>query len=267
MHSLRTDARITVLLALWVFTLASVAFCQEPVNSTHPDGKKDGSLKLADTTRILKRQGTASGVGANKVRTDWSGQESHSSTPRTYGEPGKNIVESASQSSGESHKSQGSSVETNIASSDRSILNLNNSVDKDNNGIPDGWNSNTTAAIQFARIVDGSHQLTITCQDKPVYILKYFEVNAGTEYEIFLTYSGQESDLTVKEFSANNQPIVDGIQQTLLARATGEQFAMKFRTSNETRRMFFKIEVSSTGTLLLHKLVFQPVEILRRDGQ
>jgi len=267
MHILRTIPRMTVVLALCVFTLSSVAFSQEQVNSLHLEGKKDGSLKLADTTRILKRQGTTGSASANTVRIDRNGQKLQLSAPRVYGGSGKHIVESASQSSGESHRSDGVSVETNKRSSDRSILNLNNSVDKDNNGMPDGWNSNTPTAIQFESIADGSHELTITCQDEPVYILKYLEVNGGTEYEVFLTYSGQESDLTVEEFSANNQPIVGGIQQTLLARAKGEQFAMKFWTTSETQRMFFKIEVSSTGTLVLHKLLFQPVEILRRDGQ
>jgi hypothetical protein len=256
-----------VVLALCVLTLSSVAFSQKQVDSLHPEGKKDNTLKLTDTTRTLKRQGTASSVSTNKVRINSNSQKPQVAAPDINDIGEKNIVKNISYSSSDSHGSEDVPIKTNWINHDSTILELNNFADTNNDNVPDGWNSNTPTAVQFAMIADRSHQLAITCQDAPVYILKYFEVNAGTEYEIFLTYSGQESDLTVEEFSANNQPIVGGIQQTLLTRAMGKQFTMKFRTRNETRRMFFKIEVSSTGTFVLHKLLFQPVEILRRDGQ
>ncbi len=256
---------MTVVLALCVFTLSSVAFSQEQVNSLHPEGKKDGSLKLADTTRILKRQGTTGGASSNTARIDSKGEKLQLFGQHVNGDSGKNIVESASQSSGESHGSDGVFVETNRTISQLSILNLNNFVDSDNDSIPDGWNSNTASAIHLERMNDGSGKLTINCQNEPVYVMKYFEVIAGTEYEILLEYLGQETDIMIEEFSANNQRIANGIHQTLLKQATFKQVAMKFRTGNKTRRILFKMEVSAIGNIVLNKLVFQSASHIKKS--
>jgi len=249
-----------------------MAVCQEKVQSRQINFNKDDSLKVPffltkiDTTQIGSlRQGTASGGEGKKIHIDGYIGNQHLPSSSIKVGPVKKLVDSISLSSGESHRSEGLPLENNKVISGGIAQKLGDLVDKDIDGMPDGWACNTPTALQLVSMADGSRQLTIICQSDPVYLMKYFEVNEAEEHQIFLVHNGDEATITVAEYNADNQPVAEGSHSAFLERTTGKEFTMKLRTSNETRRIFFKIEVSSTGKVTLNKLVFQPVMTVRRS--
>ena len=274
MNNNRIKLTFTVFLMVCFFGIASTAIGQKKIQPRHIILNKGDTTKVLsfpdriDTSQMVSvRQGSASGVAGNKIQIDGYTENQNLHSLRMDASPIEKIVESLPLSSVESHRSERMANQNNNMISDATIRNLSDMVDNNMDGVPDGWASNASNALKLIVLADGSRQLTISCQAEPVYLIKYFEANAGTEYEVFLTYSGQETNLSIEEFSANNQHIVDGIHHALLKEGIGRQFAMKFRTGGETKRIFIKIEVSTIGNIVLNRLILQPVLTMRRSEQ
>lgn len=221
--------------------------------------------KIDSTNMDSMRQGSASGMTEKKIQIAGYTENQNFHTPQMDASPIEKLVENRPLSSVESHKSEGMTTQNNNMISDATSRNLGDMVDNNIDGVPDGWFSNDPAALELIFLADGSHQLTIDCQTESVYLIKYFEANASTDYEVSLTYSGQEVDLIVEEYSAENQRLVDGIHHMFLERSPGKQFAMRFRTKNLTRRILFKIEISSIGNFILNKLDIKSLMFVKKS--